>query len=197
MTLSLWMNTSHSVKVQYDSYKNTKHALKMVRQEQTDKLNSQLPSQGFIISFLLDHSLTTLASIWFSVQGKLPKNILNFTVRYQNNTLATRINLHKWKLSPSPDCSFCLHPEPFLHIVAGCMSYLEGGHYTWRHNSASHFIASPLQCMKHSTVYAHLPGYDSPCTVTGDRECKNPFCYMHSFIRINFIRIFWLRIAEI
>ena len=36
----------------------------------------QLPSQGFIISFLLDHSLTALNSLWSSVHSKLPKNIL-------------------------------------------------------------------------------------------------------------------------
>ena len=165
---SLWKSTSHSKNVQYDSYNNTKHVLKMIRHEHTEKLKVQLPSQGFIISFLLDHSLTTLNSLWSSVQSKLPKNIFNFTVRYRNNTLANSTNLHKWKLSRSPDCSFCLHPESLLHIVAGCKSYLEDGRYTSRHNSALDFIASSLQCIKHSTLYADLPGFASPCIVTGD-----------------------------
>ena len=154
--------------VQYDSYKNTKHVLKMIRQEHTEKLKIQLPSQGFIISFLVDHSLTTLNSLWLSVQSKLPKNIFNFTVRYLNNTLANRTNLHKWKLSLSPDCSFCLHPESLLHIVAGLKSYLEDGRYTWRHNSLLRSTVSSLQCIKHSTLYADLPGFASPCIVTGD-----------------------------
>ena len=134
--------------MQYDSCKNTKHVLKMVRQEHTEKLKVQLPSQGFIISFLLDYSLTILNCLWSSVQSKLPENIFNFTVRYLNNTLANRTNICKWKLS-------------FLHIVAGCKSYLEDGRYTWRHNSALHFIASSLQCIKHSTVHADLPGFFS------------------------------------
>ena len=60
VTTSLCKSTSHSMNIQYDSYKNTKHVLKMVRQEHTEKLKVQLPSQGFIITFLLDHSLTTL-----------------------------------------------------------------------------------------------------------------------------------------
>ena len=165
---SLWKSTSQSMNVQYDSYKNTKHVLKMVRHEHTEKLQSQLPSQGFIITFLLNHSLTQLNSIWSSAQSSLPKNIFNFTVRYLNNTLANRTNLHKWKLSSSPDCSFCLKPESLLHIVAGCKSYLEDGRYTWRHNSALHFIASTLQCIKNSTMYADLPGFLSPCIITGD-----------------------------
>ena len=63
---------------------------------------------------------------------------------------------------------FCLHPESLLHIIAGCNSYLEDGCYTWRHNSALHFIASSLQCIKHSTLYADLPGFFSPCILTGD-----------------------------
>ena len=154
--------------VQYDSYKNTKHALKRVRHEHTEKLQSQLPSQGFIITFLLNHSLTQLNSLWSYVQSSLPKNIFNFTMRYLKNTLANRTNLHKWKLSSSPDCSFCLKPEFLLHIVAGCKSYLEDGRYTWRHNSALHFIASTLKCIKNSTMYAVLPGFLSPCIVAGD-----------------------------
>ena len=165
---SLWKSTSQSMNVLYDSYKNTKHVLKMVRHEHTEKLQSQLPSQGFIITFLVNHALTQLNSLWSSAQSSLPKNIFNFTVRYLNNTLANRTHLHKWKLSSSPDCSFCLKPESLLHIVAGCKSYHEDGRYTWRHNSGLHFIASTLQCIKNSTMYADLPGILSPCIVTGD-----------------------------
>ena len=54
---SLWKSTSCSMNVQYDSYKNTKQILKAVRQQHTEKLRSQLTSQGFIISFLLEHSM--------------------------------------------------------------------------------------------------------------------------------------------
>ena len=92
---SLMKSTSQRMNVQYDSYKNTKHVLKKVRDEHTEKLQSQLPSQGFIITFLLNHSLNQLNSLWYSAQSSLPKNIFNFTVRYLNNTLANRTNLHK------------------------------------------------------------------------------------------------------
>ena len=98
----------------------------------------------------------------------MPTSIFIFTVRYLNNTLANRTNLHKWKLSSSPDCSFYLKPKSLLHIVEGCKSYLEDGRYTWRHNSALYFIASTLQCIKNSTMYADLPGFFSPCIITGD-----------------------------
>ena len=88
---SLWKNMN----IQCDSNKNTKHVLKMVRHEHTEKLQSQLPSQGFIITFLLNQSLTQLNSLWSSAQSSLPKNIFNFTVRYFNNTLANRTKERK------------------------------------------------------------------------------------------------------
>ena len=155
--------------VQYDSYKNTKQILKAVRQQHTEKLRLQLTAQGFIISFLLEHSMKSLNSLWSSAQSKLPKNIFNFSIRYLNNTLTNRVNLYKWKLSQSSDCSFCLCPESLLHVVSGCKSYLEEGRYTWRHNSALHFVASTLQSVRNSSLYVDLPGFLSPCIITGDQ----------------------------
>ena len=113
--------------VQYDVYKNTKDILKAVRSEHKDRLQTQLQSQGAILSFVIDHSLNVTKSIWTSVQSKMPKNIFNFTIRYLNNSLSTRSNLKKWNFTQSSDCSFCHLPETLLHVVAGCKSYLEEG----------------------------------------------------------------------
>ena len=142
--------------------------MKSIRNEHTNRLQSHLPSQGFIITFLLDHSLHKLNSLWSKAQSKLPANIFNFSIKYLNNTLATRKNLHLWNLSTTSDCSFCLQPESLLHIVAGCKKYLNEGRYTWRHDSALSFIAQTLQSIKPAKLYADLPGYLSPCTITGD-----------------------------
>ena len=65
--------------------------------------------------------------------------------------------------------SFCLCPESLLHVVSGCKSYLEEGRYTWRHNSALHFVASTLQSVRFSSLYADLPGFLSPCIITVDQ----------------------------
>ena len=113
--------------------------------------------------------MKSLNSLWSSAQSKLPKNIFNFSIRYLSNTLANRVNLYKWKLSQSSDCSFCLCPESLLHVVSGCKSYLEEERYTWRHNSALHFVASTLQSVRYSSLYADLPGFLSPCIITGDQ----------------------------
>ena len=103
----------------------------MVRQERTDNLHNQLISQGFItVSFMLNHSLKVLNSLWSSTQSKLPRNIFNFTIRYLNNTLSTQNNLQKWNISQSSDWPFCLNLETLLHVVTGCKKYLVEGRYT-------------------------------------------------------------------
>ena len=154
--------------IQYDTYKNTKQVLKSIRTEHTDRLQTGLLSQGFIISFLLAHSLKNLNSLWSRADSKLPANIFIFTIKYLNNTLATRKNLYLWGLSNTFDCSFCLQPESLLHIVAGCKTYLDQGRFTCRHNSALCFLTQTFQSAKSSKLYVDLPGYQSPWIITGD-----------------------------
>ena len=165
---NLWKSTNCGTNIQYDTYKNTKHVLKIVRADHAEKLQSKLPSQGFIISFLLEKSLKRLNSLWSRVQSSLPTNIFNFTIRYLNNTLANKKNLYLWKLATTPDCSFCLQSESLLHVVAGCKSYLEQGRYTWRHNTVLKFLPQTLPSLQSSKLYVDLPGYLSPSILTGE-----------------------------
>ena len=116
--LCLWKSTSCSLNIQYETYKNTKQVIKIVRQQHTDKLQSQLSSQGFIISYLLRHSMKSLNSLLPTAQSQLPKNIFNFSIRYLSKTLPNLANLYKWKLTQSSDCSFCLCPESLFHVVS-------------------------------------------------------------------------------
>ena len=108
----LCRSSSFGINIQYDTYRNTKQVLKAVRQTHTEKLSSNLTSQGFIITFILNHSLKAVNSLWSSAQSKLPNNL----------TL--------WNLSTTSDCSFCLQPESVLHVVEGCKTYLNEGRFT-------------------------------------------------------------------
>ena len=60
---SLWISTSSGMNIQYDVYENTKDVLQAVRSENKHRLQTQLQSQGAILSFVLDHSLTLTKSI--------------------------------------------------------------------------------------------------------------------------------------
>ena len=120
-------------------------------------------------------SFPTLKSIRYRFQWNLvicpeefSKNIFNFTVKYINNALPTNSNLAKWNLSSTSNCSFCLLPESILHIISGCKIYLNQGCYTWRHDSVLLSIATFLQSVKNTTIYADLPKFLNPSILTGD-----------------------------
>ena len=136
--------------------------------KRTQRLQYELSSQGYILSFLLDNSLKMANSIWFTVQSNMPRSIFNFTVQYLDNSLATCVNLARWNLSQTSDCSFCFRTESLLHVVASCKTYLDAGRFTRRHHSALQFIANSLQSIVGSTLYVDLPGFLSPCIITGD-----------------------------
>ena len=142
--------------------------MKLTHTEHTDRLKTELPSQELIFSFLCAHSLKNLHSLWSRTQSKLPANIFNFTIKYLNNTLATKKNLYLWGLSNISDCSFCLQPESLLHSVAGCKTYLDQDRFTCRHNSALRFLTQTLQSVNSLKLYGDLPGYLPHCIITGD-----------------------------
>ena len=162
----LWKPTSNSKNIQYDVYKSTKQVLKDFRSGQEDKLQNRLTSQGSFFANITKFSLSQLTKIWSASQSNLPKNIFNFTVRYMNNSFPTRQNLTRWGITPTSGCCKCLAPETLLHVVAGCQSYLD--RFTWRDDSILNFLATCLQTVNSSCLYADLPGYKAPSVLTGD-----------------------------
>ena len=164
---TLWISTSISTNLQYDSYKDIKQVLKAFFSNQEDRLKSHLVSHGSFFSSVTSNSFPKFNSIWSSAHSNLPKNLFNFTVRYINNTLPAMKNLPTWDLSSSPDCSFCLMLDSLLHLVAGCSTYLNEGRYTWRRNWVLQFIASTLQTIKGTSLLVDLQGLVSPSVITG------------------------------
>ena len=98
----------------------------------------------------------------------MPRNIFSVMTKYLNNTLPTKKNLHKWSLSDSLSCSFCLSLETLQHVVSSCNSYLADGRYTWRHNSVLLFLARSFSSLQNCSLYADLPFFSSPSVITGD-----------------------------
>ena len=98
----------------------------------------------------------------------MPKNIFNFSIKYLNNTLATRKSLCKWSTSQSAACSFCLQSESLQHVVSSCKSYLEDCLHIWRQNSVLLFLAKTFSSFSDCLLYAELPSFLSPSVITGD-----------------------------
>ena len=67
--------------------------------------------------------------------------------------LATRQYLMLWNLSQTSDYCYCFQLESLLYVFAGCITYLDEGRYTWRHDSMLNFLASSLPCSNHCTNY--------------------------------------------
>ena len=132
------------------------------------KLQNHVVSQCSLFSLLMDQSLLSLSCIWSTVQNKMSKNISNCTFRYMNNLLLTRKHLAKWGISPTSECSFCLHPETLLPIVAGCKSYLDHGRFTWRHDSILQYITQFFKAAQGIKLFSDLPGYLSLSIISAD-----------------------------
>ena len=165
---ALWSSSSIGCNIQYDQFRNTKQVLNAIQNDNEDRIRHDLKSQGFILTSILLHASSKTRGLWSKVQKNMPRNILNFTIKYLNNTLATRKNLCKWSLSSTSACSFCFQSETLQHIVSSCKSYLDNGRYTWRHNSVLLHLANSLSSLKNTSLFADLPTFPSPSLVTGD-----------------------------
>ena len=150
MKLNLfWRNVSNDMNIQYDVNKNTNDISKTIRSEHEDRLQAHLQSQGAILYFIIiDHSLSMTKSLWTSVQNKMPKNIFKFNL---NNSHPTHNKMKKFNFIQSSDCSFC-HTKTFLHVVAGCKSYLKETYILG---------ATTLSCQPWLTSLGHLQDHVS------------------------------------
>ena len=91
----LFQITSVGSNIKYDPFQSTREVLAQTRRSKTQKTTG-LKSQSEVVTSVWQEALVSTRSKWFSVQMVLPKNIFNFTVRYFNNTLATKSNMQKW-----------------------------------------------------------------------------------------------------
>jgi len=98
----------------------------------------------------------------------MPKINFNFSIKYLNNTLATKKNLCKWSISQSSACSFCLQSKSIQHIVSSCKSYLEDGRYTWHHNSVLLLLAKTFSSFSDCLLNADLSSFLSQSVITSD-----------------------------
>ena len=117
----LFQITSVGSNIKYDSFQSTREVLAQTRQSKTEKITG-LKSQSEIVKSVWQEAPVSTGSKWFSVQKVLPKNIFYFTVRYFNNTLATKSNMQKWGKAFTKICDNCPEVQTLNHIVAACKS---------------------------------------------------------------------------
>ena len=94
-------------------------------------------------------------------------------MRYLNDALPKIKNM---TMSGKASCDICLacksNAQSLMHVVCGCQIHLQQGRYTWHHNSILANITKAFVGLKDVQIYADLPGYASPTSVT--RSLKRP-----------------------
>ena len=121
---SMRQDSNTFTNIQYDQYRNAKQVLKSIQTYHHHRIRNELTSQGLAISSILKYSLNLTTSIWSNVRQKLPRNIVNFSLKHLSNTLGARKNLSKRSISQSSACTFCLQSEALQHIFSSCKLYL-------------------------------------------------------------------------
>ena len=105
----------------------------------------------------------------------LPSRQMSFVLHAGSDTLPTPLNLARWKIQSNPCCPICGSRNPTtLNILNGCVSALNQGRDTWRHDSVLSCIVSWLTPTlgEDKCMYADLPGHQAsdspPATIPTD-----------------------------
>ena len=109
---------------QYDSLNNTKNALKSTRLNLTNKVKDNQTTQGIVMRHVWFNILTTTRAAWSSVQKFSLRNMLNYKIRYLNNTFPNMSNMQIWGYAENKMCPLCHHPQTLGHVVVGCYTSL-------------------------------------------------------------------------
>ena len=128
---------------QYDRFRASKEVLKEVWKTAAGNLTSKLNTQGVVNCYVWSKVLHSSKNVWFAVQSNLSRNLHNFTVHYQNNTLSHLSNMYTCGLVETKLCPLCNNIQSLLHVVAGCAESLD--RYTWRHDSVLNYIMTFLK----------------------------------------------------
>ena len=158
--------------MQYYRLGNTKEVVKVMREEKERHIRT-LTYQGFVINAIWKNSIKAVRRLCPSIQAHLPMNIYNFTVRYLNNTLPTKRDIHMWKLAETSNCR-CGELESLKHVVAGCSTSLNERRYNYRHYSILVQIAKFFSGLPNTKIYCDILGYVNPEEITAEVTNQRP-----------------------
>ena len=127
--VELYHDTNCDTNLQYDQFKSTKEVINQYRKSKEERLTNVLTTQSLVIKSIWEHGMKSAAVVWSKSITKLPKNIYNFSIRYNNNTLENATNMHKWGKTASPLCLHCNKNQTLGHVIGGCKIALREKRY--------------------------------------------------------------------
>ena len=129
------------------------HANKSVIQEKLQSHVETLQVQGSLLCLASQEKEDLL---WKSTMFQLKSGTLKFMLNACIDTLPTPANLKRLKKSSSDRCKLCGNKGTSNHYLNCCITMLNTGRYTWRHNNLVNFIVNNVA--KNFQFFSDLPG---------------------------------------
>ena len=111
-------------------------------------------------NFLGLTSLENNDATWKSFIFNLPKGTMKFVLNSSIDTLPTKATLKQWGKVSNDKC-FCGQKQTLNHILNCCKESLNGGRFTFRHDSILHYVSKCLDTQKFK-CYIDIEGSQTP-----------------------------------
>ena len=133
-----------------------------------------LTTQSLVVKSMWEFVDGRFINQWSSVINHLPRNILSFTIRLINNTLANGTNVIKWDRTNSSTCTFCDQQQTLRHVIGGCETAFLESRYNCCHDSVLLNIYKTIKSQG-LQAFVDIEGYPNPSIITGDEQ--QPDCF--------------------
>eukprot|EP01083_Nonionella_stella_P074837 203114_1 len=97
----------------------------------------------------------------------IPDYLRPFLCRSRIHQLASNSNLNKWGIRNNRKCDICpCKTQSTLHILNGCLTSLNSGRYTWRHDSVLNHLCRACLPTYPIADTPHNPQYQKLSSIT-------------------------------
>ena len=150
-------------------FNSNREVLKRIPSSDVSCIMQNLTTQSLVVKSMWEFVDGRFINQWSSVINHLPRNILSFTIRLINNTLANGTNVIKWDRTNSSTCTFCDQQQTLRHVIGGCETAFLESRYNCCHDSILLNIYKTIKSQG-LQAFVDIEGYPNPSIITGDEQ---------------------------
>ena len=130
------MKSTNQLKILISNFQFSSNleVLKRIPSSDVSCIMENLTTQSLVVKSMWEFVDGRFINQWSSVINHLPRNILSFTIRLINNTLANGTNVVKWDRTNSSTCTFCDQQQTLRHVIGGCETAFLESRYNCCHD---------------------------------------------------------------
>ena len=155
-------------------FNSNREVLKRIPSSDVSCIMQNLTTQSLVVKSMWEFVDGRFINQWSRVINHLPRNILSFTIRLINNTLANGTNVIKWDRTNSSTCTFCDQQQTLRHVIGGCETAFLESRYNCCHDSILLNIYKTIKSQG-LQAFVDIEGYPNPSIITGDEQ--QPDCF--------------------